>query len=278
MTERAIAAVVRGRKTQDGAGVRLTRVLANDTVEAFDPFLMLDSFDSADPADYTAGFPMHPHRGIETITYLISGRVDHEDSLGNRGSIRDGESQWMTSGNGILHQEMPKPSERMLGFQLWLNMPKSEKMAEPAYLGITPEMIGRTQIGNAKLGVLSGSYGGARGVTPGHVPATLIDVELPEGESVTLDTAPGETVFVFLIEGNARIGGQTVAEKSAVLFGAGDTVHIGALPDTGLRFMFFSGKPLREPVAWGGPIVMNTRAELELAFRELREGTFIKHG
>ena len=273
-----IAAVVRGRRTTDGAGVRLTRVLANDTVEAFDPFLMLDSFDSTDPTDYIAGFPMHPHRGIETITYLISGRIDHEDSLGNKGSIREGESQWMTSGNGILHQEMPKPSERMLGFQLWLNMPQREKMDEPAYLGITPEMIGRTRTGAARLGVLSGSYGGAQGVTPGHIPATLIDVELPKGESVTLDTKPGETVFVFLIEGNAQIDGQTITEKSAVLFGEGDAVKVASMPDAGLRFMFFSGKPLHEPVAWGGPIVMNTREELELAFRELREGTFIKHG
>ncbi len=278
MTERKIETVVRGRRTSDGAGVRLTRVLANDTVEAFDPFLMLDSFDSTDPADYIAGFPMHPHRGIETITYLLSGRIDHEDSLGNKGSIRDGESQWMTSGNGILHQEMPKRSERMLGFQLWLNMARSEKMNEPAYLGITPEMIGRTKIGSAKLGVLSGSYGNAQGVTPGHIQATLIDVELPKGESVTLDTKPGETVFVFLIEGNAQIGGQTIPEKSAALFGSGDAVTVAAMPDTGLRFMFFSGKPLHEPVAWGGPIVMNTRAELELAFRELREGTFIRHG
>lgn len=278
MAERRIETVVRGRRTSDGAGVRLTRVLANDTVEAFDPFLMLDSFDSTDPADYIAGFPMHPHRGIETITYLISGRIDHEDSLGNKGSIRDGESQWMTSGNGILHQEMPQPSERMLGFQLWLNMPKSEKTGEPAYLGITPHMIGRTQIGSAKLGVLSGKYGDTKGVTPGHIQATLIDIELPKGERVTLDTKKDETVFVFLLQGDAEIGGQLIAEKSAVLFGAGDYIRLTASKSADLRCMLFSGRPLHEPVAWGGPIVMNTREELDLAFRELREGTFIKHG
>ncbi|HPJ02618.1 MAG TPA: pirin family protein [Candidatus Limiplasma sp.] len=278
MNERNIKRLVRGRRTSDGAGVRLVRVLANDTVEDFDPFLMLDSFDSTDPADYIAGFPMHPHRGIETITYLLAGRIDHEDSLGNKGSIRDGESQWMASGNGILHQEMPQPSERMLGFQLWLNMPRSEKMSHPSYLSITPHMIGRTHSGGAKLGVLSGRYGDTQGVTTGHIQATLIDVDLPKGESIKLDTKAGETVFVFLLKGDAQIGGQAVAEKSAVLFGDGDYVQVSAMPDQDLRFMVFSGKPLHEPVAWGGPIVMNTRAELDLAFQELREGTFIKHG
>lgn len=278
MVKREIAKIVRGRRAIDGAGVRLTRVLGNETVEAFDPFLMLDSFDSNDPADYIAGFPTHPHRGIETITYLLKGRIDHEDSLGNRGSIREGESQWMTAGSGILHQEMPKPSDRMLGFQLWLNMPRREKMDAPAYLGITQEMIGRAQTGAAKLGVLSGGYGGAQGVSPRHIPATLIDVELARGENIRLDTKPDETVFVFLLLGDADIGGQTVAEKSAVLFGEGDYIELSAMPDTDLRMMLFSGKALREPVAWGGPIVMNTRAELETAFLELREGTFIRHG
>lgn len=278
MKKREIIQIVRGRHTTDGAGVRLVRVLSNETVEAFDPFLMLDSFDSTDPGDYLAGFPLHPHRGIETITYLLSGEIDHEDSLGNKGSIRAGESQWMAAGNGILHQEMPQASERMLGFQLWLNMPRAEKMDPPTYLSITPEMIGRTQKGKAKLGVLSGSVEDVHGVTPGHIPATLIDVALPKGESLELDTQPDETVFVFLLEGDAEINGQTITEKSAVLFGDGDTVQVTAVPGRDLRMMYFSGKPLREPVAWGGPIVMNTHAQLEQAFRELREGTFIKHG
>ena len=278
MKKREITRIVHGRRTTDGAGVRLTRVLANETVVDFDPFLMLDSFDSLDPSDYVAGFPMHPHRGIETITYLLKGRIDHEDSLGNKGSIREGESQWMTAGGGILHQEMPQPSARMLGFQLWLNMPRSEKMGEPAYLSITADQIERTQKDGAKLGVLSGSLGDAHGVSPHHIPATLIDVELPKGERMSLDTKPDETVFVFLLEGDAVINAQTIAAKSAVLFGQGDYIELFASPDSDLRLMFFSGKPLHEPVAWGGPIVMNTREELETAFRELREGTFIRHG
>ena len=276
MEQHEIISVVRGRQTTDGAGVRLVRMLGHDTVEAFDPFLMLDSFDSTHPADYTAGFPMHPHRGIETITYLISGRVEHEDSLGNRGTIRAGESQWMTAGSGILHQEMPKASDRMLGLQLWLNLPQSAKMDPPAYLSITKDDIARTQKGRAKIGVLSGRFGNARGVKPRHIQATLLDIELPGGESIALDTKPDETVFVFLLEGDAVIGEKTIAEKSAVLFGAGNEIAVSALPDADLRFMFFSGKPLREPVAWGGPIVMNTRTELEQAFSELRAGTFIK--
>ena len=276
MKQREIDSVVRGHRATDGAGVRLVRVLGNDTVKAFDPFLMLDSFDSTHPADYTAGFPTHPHRGIETITYLISGSVEHEDSLGNKGTIHAGESQWMTAGSGILHQEMPKASDRMLGLQLWLNLPQNEKMDPPAYLSITKDDITRTQKGRAKIGVLSGRFGDAGGVKPGHIQATLLDIELPGGESIALDTKPDETVFVFLLEGDAVIGGKTIAEKSAVLFGAGDGISVSAPPDTDLRFMFFSGKPLREPVAWGGPIVMNTRAELEQAFSELRAGTFIK--
>ena len=253
MEQREIISVVRGRQTTDGAGVRLVRVLGHDTVEAFDPFLMLDSFDSTHPTDYTAGFPMHPHRGIETITYLISGRVEHEDSLGNRGTIRAGESQWMTAGSGILHHEMPKASDRMLGLQLWLNLPQSAKMDLPAYLSITKDDIARTQKGRAKIGVLSGRFGNARGVKPRHIQATLLDIELPGGESIALDTKPDETVFLFLFEGDAVIGEKTIAEKSAVLFGAGNEIAVSALPDADLRFMFFSGKPLREPVAWGGP-------------------------
>ena len=173
MKRREIVRLVRGQQATDGAGVRLVWVLGKRDVEDFDPFLMLDSFDSADPADYVAGFPMHPHRGIETITYLIAGKIEHEDSLGNQGTIGSGESQWMTAGSGILHQEMPRASERMLGFQLWLNLPSGDKMAEPAYLGITQEMMPQLQKDGAQIRVLSGQFEGAAGVTPRHLPATI---------------------------------------------------------------------------------------------------------
>ncbi len=278
MGMREISKTIRGQRATDGAGVRLVRVLGHGDVEDFDPFLMLDSFDSTDPADYVAGFPTHPHRGIETITYLISGRIEHEDSLGNKGAIIAGESQWMTAGSGILHQEMPKESGRMLGFQLWLNLPRAEKMAEPAYLSITREMIPVARSGNAEIRVLSGSYGDAAGVTPRHIPATIYDVTLPAGEELELSTKPEETVFVFLIEGDGAVYGRGIPEKTAVLFGKGDSIAVSAPAESGLRFIFISGKPLQEPVAWGGPIVMNTRQELQHAFDELRNGTFIKHG
>ncbi len=277
MKRREIIKQVRGQQATDGAGVRLVRVLGKRDVEDFDPFLMLDSFDSVDPADYVAGFPMHPHRGIETITYLIAGKIEHEDSLGNRGTIGDGESQWMTAGSGILHQEMPKPSERMLGFQLWLNLPGSEKMDAPAYLGITQDMMPQVQKDGAQIRVLSGWLDGVSGVTPRHIPATILDVALPRGQSISLETKPDETVFIFLIQGDAAVNDQPVPVKTAVLFGEGDFISVTAQPQADLRFAFFSAQALREPIAWGGPIVMNTRQELEQAFEELNRGTFVKH-
>ena len=276
MKYREIVKTVRGQRAVDGAGVSLVRVLGNRDVYDFDPFLMLDSFDSTDPADYTAGFPWHPHRGIETITYLINGKIEHMDSLGNKGTIESGESQWMTAGSGILHQEMPMAAERMLGFQLWLNLPKADKMAEPAYLGITQDSIPVVEADRAKVRVLSGGYGGISGVQPRHIQAGILDISLPKGEWLTLPTKPEETVFAFLILGDAVIDAQLISEKTAVLFGAGDSVSIEATPDRDLRLILFSGKALHEPVAWGGPIVMNTREELDLAFEELRNGSFIK--
>lgn len=276
MKRRDVVRTVRGQRAVDGAGVRLTRVLAGSDVYDFDPFLMLDSFDSTDPADYVAGFPTHPHRGIETITYLIAGRIEHEDSLGNGGAILPGESQWMTAGSGILHQEMPKPSERMLGFQLWLNLPRAAKMAEPAYLAITGDQIPVRREDGAEIRVISGSFGDAQGVRPRHIPATILDVSLSPGARLRVPTEPDETAFVFSILGGVRVCGSVVAEKTAVLFGPGDFIDLEATAREGARVIFFSGRPLREPIAWGGPIVMNTDAELQLAFDELRRGVFIK--
>lgn len=277
MKKREIIKTVRGQRTTDGAGVRLVRVLGRGDVEDFDPFLMLDSFDSTDPSDYTAGFPTHPHRGIETITYLVSGEIEHEDSLGNKDTIRAGESQWMTAGSGILHQEMPLASDRMLGFQLWLNLPRAEKMTEPAYLSITEAMIPRITKGGAEIRVVSGRFEGAAGVTPEHIPASIYDVTLARGETLDIPTNPQETAFVFLLEGDGLVAGQPISAKTAVLLGAGDAVTVSAPPDAELRFIFFSGRPLGEPIAWGGPIVMNTQEELKHAFDELRQGSFIKH-
>jgi redox-sensitive bicupin YhaK (pirin superfamily) len=261
----------------DGAGVHLVRVLNNETVEDFDPFLMLDSFDSKNPPDYTEGFPMHPHRGIETITYLIDGEIEHQDSLGNKGSIKSGESQWMTAGSGIMHQEMPQAAELMLGLQIWLNLPQKDKMTNPVYFDIKQSMIPQVKEGPATIKIISGSYKDTQGVTPAFVKASLYDVALEPDSVAELQTKPDENVFIFLIVGDAVIGGKTIKEKSAVLFGPGDTIKPGTAPGKALRFIYFSGPKLKEPVAWGGPIVMNTKKELEETFQELRQGTFIKH-
>lgn len=276
MANREIIKTVRGEWAIDGAGVRLVRVLGSRDVDDFDPFLMLDSFDSTDPADYVAGFPTHPHRGMETITYLIHGRIEHMDSLGNEGVIRGGQSQWMTAGSGILHQEMPQASKRMLGLQIWLNLPREEKMTGPRYFDIAETDIRPVRVEEGIVRVISGEYSGICGMKPRHVQATLYDVSVKPGNTMTLPTKPEENVFIFLIEGDAIVRGREVPEKTAVLFGEGDAISVTALPDGESRFLFFSGPRLKEPIAWGGPIVMNTREELERAFDELEMGTFIK--
>lgn len=277
MKLRTVVQTIRGQSTFDGAGVRLVRIIGRRNVRDFDPFLMLDSFDSTDPADYLPGFPTHPHRGIETITYLFSGRIAHEDSLGNKGLIRPGEGQWMTAGSGILHQEMPKASERMLGFQLWLNLPRSEKMAKPQYTNITTDKIPIVSEDGVEVRVLSGRYNGVSGITPRHIPATILDIHATNGSSFEARVPENETAFVFFIEGGGVIGEDIIEPRSAALLGGGDTVRVSALPEKCVRLALFSAKPLGEPVAWGGPIVMNTQDELETAFLELREGTFIKN-
>lgn len=276
MNRCGIKKIIRGQKAVDGAGVHLVRVLSGADAEEFDPFLMLDSFDSTNASDYVAGFTMHPHRGIETITYLIEGEIEHEDSLGNKGVIRSGETQWMTAGSGILHQEMPQKSQRMLGLQLWLNLPRAEKMTEPAYFSITEDMIAKKVLNNGEVRVVSGGFEGTNGAKPKHIPASIYDIKLSAGSEIVIPVKKGQTSFIFLIEGNALLEGQLVQEKSAVLYEDGDEIAVVSTPNEASRFLFFSAEPLHEPIAWGGPIVMNTREELNLAFEELKKGTFIK--
>lgn len=277
MKIREIKKMIQGYRAVDGAGVSMVRVLGNTTMQDFDPFLMLDTFDSDNPDDYTAGFPTHPHRGMETVTYLIHGEIEHQDSLGNQGVIRSGESQWMTAGSGIMHQEMPQPAEKMLGFQLWLNLPKEEKMTEPAYLEITQSMMPTIEKEKAIVRVVSGEFEGVKGVTPRHIPATIYDIQISDGGKIELLTRENETTFIFLIEGDGIIQNKDVPVKTAILFGKGKDVSMEAKEGENLRVIYFSAKPLHEPVAWGGPIVMNTNEELRTAFSELNKGTFIKH-
>ncbi|MDR0879591.1 MAG: pirin family protein [Clostridioides sp.] len=273
--KREIKKSVFGRPTIDGAGVHLVRVLGNETTRDYDPFLMLDAFDSEDPRDYIEGFPMHPHRGIETVSYLMKGSMEHSDNLGNKGVIGNGESQWMTAGSGIIHQEMPIASDYLLGLQLWINLPKDDKMTHPAYFGITKDMIQVVEEETATVKVISGNFRGVQGVEPKFVQATMLDVKVKPGKFFTMDTNPAENLFIYVVEGEGYVSKKVAEKKSAVLFTKGDEFSIEASSD-GLHFVLCSGKPLNEPIAWSGPIVMNTREEINTASRELRNGTFVK--
>lgn len=277
-TIRPIRKIMTGSNQIDGAGVHLVRVIGRPDVEDFDPFLMLDAFDSRNPQDYIRGFPWHPHRGIETVTYLIEGDIEHGDSLGNRGHILAGGCQWMTGGGGIIHQEMPQATPRMLGLQLWLNLPRKDKLVAPQYRDLSGERIPRLQESGARIGVISGHYGQTAGPTQGdYVKMTMLDVELEPQARFRLPVDVANNLFIYIVEGAGRFGDsdQEVASHRAVLFGAGDE-FVAQAADQGARFLLFAGRPLREPIAWGGPIVMNTRAELEQAFAEIDNGTFIR--
>lgn len=274
-----IKMIITGQRATDGAGVKLVRVFGYDDVKDFDPFLMLDAFDSTDPLDYTKGFPWHPHRGIETITYLIKGDIEHGDSLGNKGTILDGDCQWMTSGSGIIHQEMPKACPRMLGVQLWLNMPSEFKMAPPKYKGIQKQTIPVVQDGDAKVHILSGNLKGTSGAVEGdYVKPIYFDVELKGEGEWSFETDPSHNLFIYIAQGSGFFEPQMkkeILEKHAVLFDSGKRFWVKA-SNGGIRFLLLAGQPLKEPIAWGGSIVMNTQEELERAFIELNQNNFIK--
>ena len=276
---RSIRKIITGKHAVDGAGVKLVRVIGHGDTKDFDPFLMLDAFDSINPDDYTKGFPWHPHRGIETITYLIQGDIEHGDSLGNKGSILDGECQWMTAGSGIIHQEMPKACDRMLGVQVWLNLPAKNKMVAPQYHGITQEQIPMLEEKGHKVRVLAGTYRGETGAMQGdYIKPLILDVEISPNLAWSMETERENTLFVYIVQGAGFFGpsgGEVIPAKHALLFEEGSALQVKA-SDIGMRFLLFAGKPLGEPIAWGGPIVMNTREELNLAFKELEENTFIK--
>lgn len=288
MKKRIATQIIRGQHTIDGAGVNLRRVLGTKNIKDFDPFLMLDGFDSTDSKDYIKGFPWHPHRGIETITYLIKGNIEHGDSLGNTGTIHDMECQWMTAGSGIIHQEMPKASERMLGCQLWVNLPAKDKMTIPSYGDITNDKIPLVEEENAIIRILAGTYKNISSVFEGkYLKVKYIDIDLtPNCTWEYSETPNNETLFIYLLDGTLAVddGLSDFENKScAVLFtttdkndSVNDTVVVRS-GYQGARFVLLAAKPLREAIAWGGPIVMNTNEELELAFQELDNGSFIKH-
>ena len=279
-TNRPVRATLNRQPTTEGAGVRLNRVFGYHEAPRLDPFLMLDDFRSDRAEDYLKGFPWHPHRGIETITYVLKGDVEHGDSLGNTGVIGSGDVQWMTAGSGIIHQEMPKGDAdgAMYGFQLWANLPAAKKMMPPRYRGIAADQIPEVELQNgARAKVIAGTVGATRGpVDDIVIDPQYIDCTLPAGATFNHPTDPDYTAFIYVIGGRGQTAGVPIANGTLVLFDSGDQLSVSAAGEP-LRFLLLTGKPLHEPVAWRGPIVMNTPAELETAFREYQAGTFIKN-
>jgi len=278
---RAASRILQAYATIEGAGVRLHRAFGYYELPQFDPFLMLDDFRSEKPAEYLAGFPRHPHRGIETVTYMLEGTVDHEDSLGNAGSISAGDVQWMTAGSGIIHQEMPKPvSGRMGGFQLWVNLPHSQKMTKPRYQEVKGDTI---PVVSPRRGidirVIAGTLAGTRGPVRDIVAdPEFLDISLGPDQFFTHPVSPGHTAFSYVIGGEGTFDekeGHRVSNRDLILFSDGTSIWVRSF-GSGMRFLFIAGKPIREPVEWRGPIVMNTREELRRAYKEYADGTFIK--
>jgi redox-sensitive bicupin YhaK (pirin superfamily) len=298
MSIRAVKRISQSKPTLEGAGVHLRRAFGFGKTTDFDPFLLLDDFRNDNPDEYLAGFPWHPHRGIETITYVLAGNVDHGDSLGNRGSMGPGDVQWMTAGRGILHQEMPKGDAqgRMHGFQLWANLPASLKMTAPRYQDISAKDIPEvTDDDGTKVRVIVGDFWGKKGPVEGvAADPRYLDVFVPPGKKKRLAVETSRHAFAYVFAGSGtfrdasdpqavktdHVGSDgeptldEVGNRSLVLFDRGDEVIVQA-GDEGIRFLLVSGKPLEEPVAWYGPIVMNTEEQLKQAYAELRDGTFI---
>ena len=279
-SNRKVQLILTRQPTTEGAGVHLNRVFGYSQSPRFDPFLMLDDFRSDIPDHYLKGFPWHPHRGIETITYILKGDVEHGDSLGNTGIITSGDVQWMTAGSGIIHQEMPKGDTNgaMHGFQLWANLPAAQKMMAPRYRDIIANRIPIVELKNGtRIKVIAGSIDGIRGPMDDIViDPEYLDCMVPAGQTFLHPTDPGYTAFIYVIGGSGQTDGQTIENGRLVLFDKGEQLAVTAGSEP-LRFLLLTGKPLNEPVAWRGPIVMNTEAELETAFREYHDGTFIKN-
>jgi redox-sensitive bicupin YhaK (pirin superfamily) len=280
---RTVKLNLKSRPTIEGAGVRLRRAFGYAD-PSLDPFLLLDDFSSDNPNDYLPGFPWHPHRGIETITYILKGKVEHGDSLGNGGTIGTGEVQWMTAGSGIIHQEMPKNIEddpSLAGFQLWANLPASHKMMEPRYRDITQSDIPEVKVNDEiKVKIISGTFNGTQGPVQGIITdPEYLDVAIQPFTKFKHSIRRGYNAIAYTFEGTAYFDNKKerlIEAKNLVIFNDGEEILVNT-KDKPVRFLLSSGKPIREPVAWSGPIVMNTEEELGVAFDELQKGTFIKH-
>lgn len=277
MSPRTITRRVRGQPTSDGAGVKLTRVIGQPDLDMLDPFLLLDEFGSDQPGDYIAGFPEHPHRGFETVTYMLDGRMRHGDNQGNSGLLESGSVQWMTAGRGIVHSEMPEQEEGLMrGFQLWVNLPASDKMTAPRYQDIAPEKIPEAAPAEGvNVRVVAGRFGDTQGPVNGVATEPLyLDIALNAGVALEVPVPQGHNAFAYVFEGeHARVAGETLARSELAVFSDGESVQLEA-GDTPVRILLVAGKPLREPVARYGPFVMNTKQEILEAVDDLRAGRF----
>ena len=277
-TTRKISEIIEPQAVVEGAGVRLKRSIGTHTLDYLDPFLLLDHFQSKNPADYQAGFPLHPHRGIETVTYLLAGAVRHRDSVGNAGEIGPGDLQWMTAGRGIMHEEMPQVRpEGVAGFQLWVNLPKRQKMIAPRYQNVNANEIAEIKReGGAKIRVIAGQVDGVVGPISGiAAEPTYLDVVIAPHGTFSLPIPRGHSAFAYVFEGEGKFGPEkrSVTTPRLVVWDDGDSVEVRT-EESAVRFLLVSGKPLNEPIARYGPFVMNTKAEIEQTLRELQAGTF----
>ena len=273
MNYQKIKQIVEGIQTTDGAGVNLTRIIGSPELNMLDPFLLLDEFGSDNPDDYIAGFPSHPHRGFETITYMLNGKWQHKDSAGNEGKLGEGSVQWMTAGRGIVHSEMPIQTDGLArGFQLWLNLPKEKKMIEPAYQDIESEQIPIVKEKAGTVKVISGNFHGTVGPGQSHTPVLILDIQLLENSELTIPLTDGWNVFSFIYEGDVFAGQKLSKGQLAVYEKDGDVDF--KTKDNKAGIFFVAGEPLNEPVARGGPFVMNTRGEILRAFEDYQNGKF----
>lgn len=284
MATRTVTQVIKAQPTSDGAGVRLFRTIGSQTLDALDPFLLLDEFKSDQKSDYLAGFPDHPHRGFETVTYMLAGSMQHKDHKGNEGNLVAGSVQWMTAGRGIIHSEMPKQDNGLMwGFQLWVNLPAAEKMTAPRYQDIPPENIPEVATtAGVKIRVLAGEVGGVRGAVQGIVTEPLyLDVHVPSNMSYSLPVQKDHTAFCYVFDGQGQFGvtaaapGQQIAAQHLAILSPGEELTVKTENDS-VRFLLLAGKPLREPIARYGPFVMNTREEITKAFEDYQRGTFLE--
>ena len=273
MNQRQINQIVEGVKTTDGAGVNLTRIIGSPELNMLDPFLLLDEFGSDNPDDYIAGFPPHPHRGFETITYMLNGKWQHRDSAGNEGKLGEGSVQWMTAGRGIVHSEMPIQTDGLArGFQLWLNLPKEKKMIEPAYQDIHAEQVPIVKEVFGTVKVISGDYNGAIGPGKSHSPVLILDIQLKEASEIIIPVDDGWNAFGFIYEGNVK-SGKSLSKGQLAVYNTEGNIHFKT-NSTQASIYLVAGKPLNEPVARGGPFVMNTRDEILKAFEDYQNGNF----